>query len=82
MAKQTVFKESRCMVKMYRMQKGKTASGGETYTRVDDGTEEIIYCTEINLSALETLAQRAARNKSGKAVDGPLTVYVTGRRRI
>jgi len=41
--------------------------------------KEIYYETSVDLGALDLLAARAAKNKSGKAVDGPLTVRVTYR---
>lgn len=37
------------------------------------------YRVDLDFTVLEALAYRAAHNKSGRSVDGPLTVMITKR---
>lgn len=47
-----------------------------------DGTEEYYYVIHASAAGLRALAAQAAKNKGGKAVDGPLTARIVERRKI
>ncbi len=49
---------------------------------VDDGQEEVRYRVEVDPKMLADMGCRAARNKSGKCVDGALMVTVLSRKRV
>lgn len=52
------------------------------FMSVADGHEEITYDVAADSDLLELMAKRAARNTRGHSVDGPLSVRVTGRRKL
>lgn len=49
---------------------------------VDDGQEEVRYRVEVDTKILANMGCRAAKNKSGKCVDGPVVVTVLSRKRV
>lgn len=75
--KQIIFPKSRGTHPLYK--RVDTQWG---FTSEADGSEEFYYETRINMEDLHHLAVKAARNKSGKAKDGPLSVKVIERRRM
>jgi hypothetical protein len=59
-----------------------TPNGGATGFRwVEVGREDVYFETHIDMAALIQLGKKAARNKSNKAADGPLSVRVVSRSR-
>jgi len=66
---------------LYKMEHTKTANG-ESYTRVQAGTELVRYRADVIMDSIEQMARRAAGNKSGKCVDGAIVVTVIERRRL
>jgi hypothetical protein len=61
--------------------KEKTGDGLGTAS-VPDGREEFSVRVEVDMKALARIAGKAARNKKGVSVDGPLRVRVVSRSRI
>jgi translation initiation factor IF-1 len=61
--------------------KEKTGDGLGTAS-VPDGREEFSVRVEVDMKALARIAGKAARNKKGVSVDGPLKVRVVSRSRI
>lgn len=51
-----------------------TTEGGRGFTTVDDGQTEVSYVISVSEEGLRYMIERAARNKSKRCVDGPLTV--------
>lgn len=49
------------------------------YRQVEIGTQTLIFECDLDLRSLNAMAKQAAANKSGKSVDGPLTVRITNR---
>lgn len=49
---------------------------------VSDGVEELVFKTTIDLSALQDMARKAAKNVTSKSTDGPITVEILSRQRI
>ncbi len=52
---------------------------GRMLRTLPDGVEEVSFYVKASELLIYRLANRAAKNKGGKATAGPLTVYVTGR---
>lgn len=63
-------------------EKQEIANGANGFRWVEIGKEEVFFETTIEMSELLTLGRKAARNKTGKATDGPLQVRVISRRRV
>jgi len=62
---------------------GNLPSGG-TFSSISyepNGIEEVSYRVEFDVRAIESLAKKAAGNKSGKSRLGPITVRVNSRRK-
>lgn len=56
------------------------AEGGATgFRQVEIGQQTLIFECDLDLRSLNAMAKQAAANKSGKSVDGPLTVRITNR---
>jgi hypothetical protein len=52
-----------------------------TVQKLLDGDEELFYEAVIDLQDLDWLARKAAKNKKGVAIDGPLCVRIIERRK-
>jgi hypothetical protein len=83
---QVIFPKTRAVRNLYRTveESGQTPTGGTYNSRqsVIDGQEEFYWETSIDWAALEQVAMRAAKNKSGKAKEGPLQVRIIERRKL
>lgn len=51
----------------------------ETEAWTGNGIEHILYSVWIDVTRVEGVAMRAAKNKSGRANSGPITVVITKR---
>lgn len=63
-------------------QKRIPATTGIGFTSVADGFEDVAYEVMLDLVGVRRLAEKAARNKSGKSKMGPLQVRVMSRRPV
>jgi hypothetical protein len=78
---QIIFPKTRSIRPIFRKETFQTeASSGERWEA--DGQEEFYYETSIDLRALDSMAKKAARNKSGKSHDGPIFIRIVERHRI
>lgn len=75
---QTLTRELRKRVPLPRDPVGKVSG----FTTVADGQEEVTFDVYLSEAGLRQLAERAAHNQRSRAIDGPLLIVVTGRRRI
>ena len=81
---QVVFDKSRVVRRLTRKDGRVTSESGlSSWPKyVDDGQEEVWYRVEVDTKRLANMGCRAAANKKGKCVDGPLVVTVLSRTRI
>ena len=77
--REVVFRKSRGVRALHRAE---PTNDGRGVRSVEDGQEEFFYETAIDPEALGWLAEKAARNKTGKAKSGALHVRILSRRKL
>ena len=58
------------------------AERGIGFTHVADGHSDVLYVVEISEEGLREIARKAAKNRNGMSVDGPLRVRVLKREKV
>jgi hypothetical protein len=74
-----VYRSRRTTKQLYKQE---PSTAGHGFISVRDGQEEITYEVGLSERDLDSMARKAAGNRSGESKDGPLRVRVVSRKRL